>query len=178
MSQDLDALRFPVGRPELPKEATPEEREAMIQVLDELPRRLRDALDGLTEAQLDTPYRSDGWTVRQVVHHLPDSHLNAYVRFKLAVTEDDPVIRTYDEKAWAEQTEARTAHVEMSMVLLEGLHRRWVAWLRSLGPEAWSRTLRHPEAGPMNLTQLLALYAWHSRHHLAHITRLGEREGW
>lgn len=174
----MEQLRYPIGRPELSREATPEERERLIGVLADLPRMVRDALDGLTDEQLDTPYRPGGWTVRQVVHHLPDSHVNAYVRFKLAVTEDEPTIRPYDENAWAAEPEARQGAVEMSLVLLEGLHRRWTAWLRELAAEAWDRSLVHPESGPMNLVQLLRLYAWHSEHHLAHIDRLRDREGW
>lgn len=178
MPTDPEDLRFPVGRPDIEPPADAAAREPLLQVLDRLPMELRDAVDGLTDAQLDTPYRPGGWTVRQVVHHLPDSHLNAYVRCKLAVTEDNPTIRPYDEKAWAEQVEARTGPVGMSLVLLEGLHRRWVEWLRTLPEEAWSRTLVHPESGSLTVAGLLSLYAWHSRHHLAHITALREREGW
>ena len=178
MSDGMDALRFPVGSPHLRTSLSPEDRAAMLAVLDGLPRRVRDAVDGLTEEQLDTPYRPGGWTVRQVVHHLPDSHMNAYLRFKLAVTEDNPTIRPYDEKAWAREKDAREGSVGMSLALLEGLHRRWVAWLRTLPAEAWSRPLVHPDSGPLNLDQLLCLYDWHSRHHLAHITRLRERGGW
>lgn len=178
MNDALEALRFPIGRVETKSELTPAEREEMIRVLEELPARMREALDGLTDEQLDTPYRPEGWTLRQVVHHVPDSHVNSYVRFKLAVTEENPTIQLYDEKAWAEQAEAREGPVEMSLVLLEGLHRRWVAWLRSMPEEAWSRTVDHPEAGPLNLHQLLCIYEWHARHHLAHITATREREGW
>ena len=178
MSDELDALRFPLGRPHLREVLAPEERASMIRVLDELPLHLRDAVDGLTAEQLDTPYRPGGWTVRQVVHHLPDSHLNAYVRFKLAVTEDNPTIRPYDEQAWAREKDAREGPVGPSLILLEGLHRRWVAWLATLPEEAWSRPLRHPDSGSLNLNQLLCIYEWHSRHHLAHVTRLREREGW
>jgi hypothetical protein len=178
MNDPLETLRFPVGHPELRTELAPAEREEMIRVLEELPARMREALDGLTDEQLDTPYRPEGWTLRQVAHHVPDSHVNSYVRFKLAVTEENPTIQVYDEKAWAEQTEAREGPVEMSLVLLEGLHRRWVAWLRSLPEEAWSRPLTHPEVGPLNLSQLLCIYDWHSRHHLAHITTTRDREGW
>jgi len=178
MTDEMEALRYPVGRPELIPELSPVERERRIQLLEDLPRFVREAVDGLTAPHLDTPYRPGGWTVRQVVHHLPDSHVNAYVRFKLAVTEENPTIRPYDEKGWAEETDARSAPLEPSLVFLEGLHRRWVGWLRSLPGEAWDRTLRHPESGAMNLNELLCLYAWHSSHHLAHVTRLREREGW
>lgn len=178
MNDSLEVLRYPVGHAELRDGLTSAEREEMIRVLEELPARMREAIDGLTDEQLDTPYRPGGWTLRQVVHHLPDSHVNSYVRFKLAVTEDDPTIQLYDEKAWAEQTEAREGPVEMSLVLLEGLHRRWTAWLRTLPEEAWSRPLHHPEAGPLDLNRLLCIYEWHCRHHLAHITGTREREGW
>lgn len=178
MTDELESLRYPVGPPVLSDEARPEERERLIGTLSDLPMLLRDALDGLTDDQLDTAYRPDGWTVRQVVHHLADSHVNAYVRFKLAATEPEPKIRTYDEKAWAGQPEALRGSVEMSLVLLEGLHRRWTTALRELPADAWGRTLVHPDSGSMNLVQLLRLYAWHSEHHLAHITRLRDREAW
>lgn len=178
MTEEMERLRYPIGPPDLQPELSRDERERMLRTLEDLPRSVRDGVDGWTDPQLDTPYRPGGWTVRQVVHHLPDSHLNAYVRFKLAVTEENPTIRPYDEKAWAEQPDARTGAVESSLVLLEGLHRRWVAWLHLLPEAAWTRTLLHPESGSMNLNQLLCLYAWHSEHHLAHVTRLREREGW
>lgn len=178
MSQDQEDLRYPIGRPDLEAPVTPQDRAAMIKVLDELPLTLREAVDGLTDAQLDTPYRPGGWTVRQLVHHLPDSHANAYLRFKLALTEDAPTILTYDEKAWAELDEARTGPVGMSLILLEGLHRRWVASLRTLPEEAWDRTLVYPGGRTLTVAKLLTIYAWHSLHHVAHITRLREREGW
>lgn len=178
MSEEMETLRYPVGRPALTGDARPEERERLIGVLADLPMLLRDALDGLTDDHLDTAYRPDGWTVRQVVHHLADSHVNAYVRFKLAATEPEPTIRPYDENAWAREPEALQGSVEMSLVLLEGLHRRWTTALRELPADAWERTLLHPESGPMNLVQVLQLYAWHSKHHLAHITRLRDREAW
>lgn len=178
MTDELEALRYPVGRPELKENLTPGERAERIRVLATLPGALRAAVDGLSPAQLDTPYRPDGWTVRQVVHHLPDSHLNAYIRFKKALTEDHPTIQPYEEGAWAVQTEAREAPVEISLALLDGLHARWVAALEALPEAAWSRTFHHPEIGGLNLDQLLCMYDWHSRHHLAHVTALREREGW
>jgi len=133
---------------------------------------------GLTGAQLDTPYRPGGWTVRQVVHHVPDSHLNSYVRFRWALTEEEPDIKAYHEDRWAELADARTAPVEVSLALLDSLHARWVALLRSLNEQEWKRTFRHPQHGLITLEKNAALYAWHGRHHTAHITRLRERNGW
>jgi hypothetical protein len=132
---------------------------------------------GLSAQQLDTPYREGGWTVRQVVHHVPDSHLNSYIRFKLALTEEDPTIRPYMEDRWAELPEAKTAPIELSLSLLEDLHKRWMLMLRAIQPAEWKRTFRHPEIGPMTLEKNLALYAWHGRHHVAHVTALRERMG-
>jgi hypothetical protein len=139
---------------------------------------LRNAVSGLNEEQLDTPYRPDGWTVRQVVHHLADSHINSYVRFRLALTENQPTITVYDENAWANLPDARDSNVELSLALLEGLHRRWAVLLRSLTARDWQKTFRHPERGLMRLDVNACLYAWHSQHHLAHITGLRERNGW
>jgi uncharacterized damage-inducible protein DinB len=133
---------------------------------------------GLTDEQLDTPYRSGGWTVRQVVHHVPDSHLNSYVRFKLALTEDNPTIKPYEEGRWAELSDSNSTPVEVSLTLLESLHDRWVRLLRSLTPEQWKRTFRHPELGEMTLEKTLALYAWHGKHHVAHITELRKERSW
>lgn len=171
--------RYPVGRfrrPEAP--LTPEQRAEHIDQIAALPAELRRAVDGLTEAQLDTPYREGGWTVRQVVHHVPDSHMNAFVRFKLALTEDVPTIKPYDESRWAALGDVRDTPPEISLDLLEALHWRWVALLRGLGPDDFGRRLNHPENGVMSLDQVLALYSWHGRHHTAHVTALREREGW
>jgi hypothetical protein len=170
--------RFPVGRFAPPVTITPADRERFLGEIEEAPARLRAAASGLTEVQLDTPYRDGGWTVRQVVHHVPDSHLNSYMRFRLALTEEEPTIRPYLEDRWAELTDARTAPVEVSLALLESLHRRWVLLLRSLTPEQWTLRFRHPELGVVPLDRNLALYAWHGRHHTAHITSLRERKGW
>lgn len=178
MTEDLDRLRYPLGQPVLRSELTREERRGLIDSMDEFPTLIRDALDGLIDAQLDTPYRPGGWSVRQVVHHLADSHVNGYIRFKKAVTEREPVVALYDQPGWAEQPDARAGSVGMSLVLLEGLHRRWVAWMESAEEADWSRTVVHPEKGRMNLNQLLCLYEWHCRHHVAHITELRGREGW
>ncbi|HLA76252.1 MAG TPA: bacillithiol transferase BstA [Vicinamibacteria bacterium] len=174
----MSDLRYPVGKFVAPAAVTADERAAFTLQIEELPARLRAAVSGLTEPQLDTPYRPEGWRVRQVVHHLADSHLNALVRFKLALTEDEPAIKTYAEARWAELPDARSAPVEWSLALLESLHQRWVLLLRGLSEEQWSRAFRHPDHGRVGLERTLALYAWHGRHHLAHITSLREREGW
>jgi uncharacterized damage-inducible protein DinB len=140
---------------------------------------LRAAVTGLTDAQLDTPYRPGGWTVRQVVHHVPDSHMNAYTRFKLALTEDVPTIKPYDEAKWAELDDSKSKMVEHSLALLEALHARWVFLLERLKPADFDRKLNHPEwDAPMTLDMLLALYAWHGKHHVAHVTELRKRSGW
>ena len=178
MSETERSLQYPIGALESDASLDEAGRERHLRSIETLPERLRQAVDGLDDDQLDTPYRPGGWTVRQVVHHLVDSHVNAYVRFKLAATESEPTIRVYDEKAWARESEAATAPVGLSLDLLEALHRRWVVWMRDLPEDAWSRGLRHPESGPMNLSQLLSVYGWHSEHHLAHVLRVREREGW
>lgn len=174
----MDDLRYPVGRYERPESSTPEQRAAWIRTVAELPARIRAAVTGLDDARLDTPYREGGWTVRQVVHHVPDSHMNAYVRFKLALTEDSPVIRPYQEGDWARLPDSIDTPPEVSLTLLDALHDRWVRLMRALTDEQWARTYRHPEMGAMRLDQVLALYAWHSLHHVAHITNLRRREGW
>ncbi|HEX8693012.1 MAG TPA: bacillithiol transferase BstA [Longimicrobium sp.] len=173
-----DDLRYPVGRFDAAEEVTPERRRECIEQLAEAPARLREAVAGLGDERLDTPYREGGWTVRQVLHHVPDSHLNAYVRMKLALTEDSPAIKTYDEARWAELADSRDTPPEVSLALLDALHRRWLVLLRSLGDADWAKTFRHPEWGEISLERTLALYAWHARHHVAHITRLRERMGW
>jgi uncharacterized damage-inducible protein DinB len=170
--------RYPIGRFRPPTAMTPELRAELIAQIEEAPKRLREAVHGLGREQLLTPYRDGGWTVAQVVHHLPDSHLNAYCRFRLALTEDDPTIRPYDEVRWAELPDALSPDIEMSLLLLEALHGRWVSLLRQIPSEAWARPFQHPERGPMTLDRNLALYAWHGRHHVAHIVRLREERGW
>ncbi len=175
-----DDLRYPVGRFVAPASVRASDRAGFIATLEELPARMRAAVAGLDEAQLDTPYRPEGWTVRQVVHHVPDSHMNAYMRFRLALTEENPVIRPYYEARWAELPDARSGPVAMSLNLLEAVHVRWVMLLRAMGDDDFVRTYRHPEqpGRSIPLSEVLAMYAWHSRHHLAHITRLRERMGW
>jgi len=158
--------------------ASEAERQQWLAEIEAAPARLRAAVAGLTEAQLDTPYRPGGWTVRQVVHHLADSHLNSYIRFRLAVTEDEPPIKTYEEKLWANLSDARTAPTEISLTLLDTLHQRWIMLLRSLKPQDFARAFKHPELGRVTLEKSLALYAWHGKHHVAHITALRQRSGW
>jgi hypothetical protein len=171
-------LSYPIGRFAYAGETTAQERGAYIARIENTPARLRAAVEGLTAAQLDTEYRPAGWTVRQVVHHVPDSHLNSYCRFRLALTEENPAIKGYDEKLWAELTDARTAPVEVSLAFLEALHRRWVLLLRSMSPADFARTFLHSELGLVSLDRNLALYAWHGDHHVAHITSLRARMGW
>jgi uncharacterized damage-inducible protein DinB len=173
-------LRYPVGKFHRPVDGlTDTQRHEFIEQIAAAPERLREAVKGLKAEQMDTPYRPGGWTVRQVVHHVPDSHMNAYVRFKLGLTEDLPVIKPYDEAKWAELGDVRTAAIEPSLALLENLHTRWVLLLRTLGPAEWSRQFRHPDWDrPLSLDDALALYAWHGRHHVEHITELRRREGW
>ena len=172
--------RYPIGPFQRPKTPlTPAERAAGIGKIAALPGEFRVAVQGLSPAQLDTPYRDGGWTVRQVVHHVPDSHLNAYVRFKLALTEDDPAIKPYDEKRWAETPEVAATPVEVSLALVDALHQRWVTLLRAMAPADFARTVQHPEwKRPPSLDDFLAMYAWHGRHHTAHITTLREARQW
>jgi len=172
-----EELRYPIGKYRPPAENTPAARAAQIDTLRQLPERLRAAVAGLDDAQLDTPYREGGWTVRQVVHHIADSHANSYVRFKLALTEDWPTIKPYDEAAWARLADSSDA-IEPSLVFITGLHQRMVALLESMTEEDFARGFNHPERGRMTLAANLALYDWHSRHHTAHIANLRARKGW
>lgn len=174
----MEDLRFPVGKFHYEGTPSDQQKQTFLQEVEQTPAKLRAAVKGLSDSQLDTPYRPDGWTVRQVVHHVPDSHLNAYVRFKLGLTEDDPTIKPYAEDRWAELSDTKATPIEVSLTLLDSLHDRWVRLLRSLTPEQWKRTFRHPEMGPMTLEKTLALYAWHGRHHAAHVTELRKRMSW
>ncbi len=174
----MSDLAYPIGKFVWGGPGSAADRARRIAEIAAAPAALRAAVAGLSEAQLETPYRPGGWTVRQVAHHVPDSHLNAYVRFKLAVTEDTPTIKPYDEAAWAELADVRAVPVATSLALLEAVHERWVAFLRSLGETDWARTFKHPELGVVPLEKNLALYAWHGRHHVAHVTALRERMGW
>jgi uncharacterized damage-inducible protein DinB len=174
----MDDLRYPIGKFSYDGAPTEAQRKSLLDDIAAAPANLRTSVQGLSDRQLDTPYRPEGWTVRQVVHHVPDSHLNSYVRFKLALTEDEPTIKPYAEDRWAELADTKATPVEVSLSLLDSLHDRWVRLLRSLTAEDWKRTFRHPDLGPMSLEKTLALYAWHGRHHVAHITELRKRMSW
>ena len=171
-------LRYPVGKFEPEPELSDTSRQNLIRQITEAPARLREAVKGLTEEQLDTPYRPGGWTVRQVVHHIPDSHMNAYIRFKLAMTEEQPPVKPYREALWAELVDGKSSPIEPSLTLLESLHQRWTVFLRSMATVDFARTVNHPENGIMTLDRILQLYAWHGRHHVAHITSLRDRMNW
>ena len=174
--------RFPLGKFHYHEPQTSEERGEQrrlhIESIAELPREFRRAVEDLTEAQLDTPYRDGGWTIRQLIHHVPDSHMNAYVRFKMALTENDPVIKTYEEQLWAELPDTRETATDVSLVMLRALHTRWVVLLRSMTDEDFAKRYVHPQMGPVTLEKALALYAWHGPHHTAHVTELRKRMGW
>ncbi len=170
--------QYPIGKYKWEGPLTPEVRNRLIEDIAATPSQLRAAVAGLTPAQLDTPYRLGGWTVRQVVHHIPDSHLNAYIRYKLALTEQTPTIKPYHEELWAELFDAKNAPVEVSLSLLDGLHQRWVLLLRSLGPNEMAKKFMHPELGVLTLDHYLSSYAWHGKHHVAQIMTLRKRMGW
>ncbi|MGD1024650.1 MAG: YfiT family bacillithiol transferase [Candidatus Sulfotelmatobacter sp.] len=171
-------LRYPIGKFHYEGTPTEDQKHKYLADIEQAPAHLRAAVKGLSDQQLDTPYRPEGWTVRQLTHHVPDSHLNAYIRFKLALTEDEPTIKPYAEDRWAKLADTGTTPVEVSLTMMDSLHARWIRLLRSLKPEEWKRTFRHPELGLMPLEKNLALYAWHGRHHVAHITGLRQRNGW
>jgi uncharacterized damage-inducible protein DinB len=174
-SAALEELRYPIGR--FAPSGVTSTRSEQIETLRQLPARLRAALHDLSDARLDTPYREGGWTVRQLVHHIADSHANSYIRVKLALTEDNPAIKSYEEAAWAALPDSRLP-IDSSLAITDGIHARFVALLESLSEAGFERTFQHPERGPMTVAANLALYEWHSQHHLAHITRLRERMGW
>jgi len=171
-------LSHPIGRFDFKAAVPADSRPRLIDDIAATPALLRQAVEGLDDSQLDTPYRPGGWTVRQVVHHLPDSHMNSYVRFRLALTESEPTIKPYDETRWAELHDARTLPPEPSLALLENLHARWVELLRNMTDSDFERTFRHPEIGLVRLDTNLALYSWHGKHHTAHINGLRQRMGW
>lgn len=174
----MEELRYPVGRFSPRAPLTAADRRGFIEEIRRGPAALREALRGLDDAQLDTPYREGGWTLRQVAHHVPDSHLNAYLRFRWVLTEEEPTIKTYDEAAWARLPDVATTPVELSLALLDALHARWVSCLEAIRDGDWARTFRHPELGVLDLDTLLQIYAWHGRHHVAHVTSLRRRMGW
>jgi hypothetical protein len=169
--------RFPIGKYSRSSANLTDHRDS-IATLAALPEKLRSAAEGLSDAQLDTLYREGGWTVRQLVHHVADSHMNAYIRIRLALTEDWPAITAYNEKAWAELPDARTAPVQVSLDLIQALHDRWTLLLRSLTDEQWQRGYTHPVNGRQTIAEAVALYDWHSRHHVAHIEELRKSRGW
>ena len=178
MSDDLEKLRYPIGRFEPPSRIDRDQIGRWISDIEALPADLRRTVRGLTDTQLNTPYRPGGWTIRQVIHHLPDSHINSFIRFKLALTENRPEIKPYFEDRWAELPDYSMTPVSASLDLLEGLHQRWVALLRSLTRQDLERTFIHPESGLVKLPETIGSYAWHGRHHLAHIREAIRREGW
>jgi uncharacterized damage-inducible protein DinB len=170
--------RYPIGDFAMPGQVTAARRQQAIEEIATTPSKMRAAVKGLSEAQLDTPYREGGWTVRQVVHHVPDSHLNAYLRLKLALTENRPTIKPYDEAAWAELADSKSTPIEVSQMLLDSVHIRFVQLWRSLKPEHFARTFVHPDHGERTVDWLLFLYEWHGKHHTAHITELRKQKGW
>jgi len=170
--------RYPIGKFEMPAQVSPARRQQAMDEIASTPAKLCAAVKGLNDAQLDTPYRQGGWTVRQLVHHVPDSHLNAYVRLKLALTEDSPTIKPYDEAAWAKLADSNSTPIEVSLRLMDSVHDRWVRIWRSLKPEQFARKLVHPENGERTVDWLLFLYEWHGKHHTAHITELRKQKGW
>jgi uncharacterized damage-inducible protein DinB len=171
-------LSYPIGKFSFPQSSTAKKRQQWIRDTGATPALLEAAVSGLSETQLDSPYRPGGWTVRQVVHHVPESHMNSYIRFKLALTEDVPVIKPSDEALWAKLPDIAAAPIGASLALLEALHLRWLALLNGMSDSDFNRAFRHPESGLVRLDQNLALYAWHGQHHVAHITSLRERMGW
>jgi uncharacterized damage-inducible protein DinB len=174
----MSDLRYPVGESVARATITQTERQELIASLDATPARLREAIANLTAEQLETPYRPDGWTVRQTVHHVADSHINAYVRFRLGLTEELPVVKPYDENRWAQLEDGCHADPGISLRLLDAVHQRWTILLRSLPSAEFAKMLRHPESGVMSLDDVLQSYEWHGRHHVAHITSLRQRMGW
>jgi hypothetical protein len=175
----MDSVRYPVGDFEIDPQVTPAKRRQWLRQMAEMPRALGAAVAGLDERQLGTPYREGGWTPRQVVHHLADAHVNGFVRFKLALTEDQPKVKTYEEDLWAQTADGRDAPVEMSLRLLAALHQRWTILLESLPEERFGRdAFSHPQRGFMTIDKAIQLYAWHGLHHAAHITGLRARMGW
>jgi len=176
---NLEKLKYPIGKFVIPELITPNDRTDYIKDLEMLPQQIKNVVEGLDDRQLDTPYRPEGWTIRQVVHHLPDSHLNSYIRYKWTLTEDQPLIKAYNQKEWALLPDGKSAPIDISLSLLESLHTRWVWLLRSITDEQWKRCFEHPETGKLvRLDVNLSLYSWHGHHHLSHIQSLITRENW
>lgn len=176
---ELEALQYPIGRFEPSDSYPPEDVRTNIQIISALPSKFINLLGGWTEEQYDTRYRPDSWTVRQLIHHVADSHINAYVRFRLALTEDNPTIKPYKEDRWAELPDAKTAQVDLSLQLMKNVHLRWVLLMNSMDAADLARTYTHPDTGrSIRLDEVIALYAWHSEHHYQHAFTLAEREGW
>jgi DinB superfamily len=178
MEYPMTDPRYPIGKFIFSDPPDQAQREKLIDDIEQAPNKLRAAVQGLSDQQFNTPYRDGGWTVRQVVHHVPESHMNAYIRFKLALTEDRPMIKPYMEDRWAQLSDVQSTPPHVSLALLDCLHARWVPLLRTLKPDDWKREFQHPELGAVSLGNNLALYAWHGRHHVAHITELRKRMGW
>ncbi len=172
----MNDLRYPVGKFSFDPSVTAQKRQAWVRQIADAPRAIRAAVAGLADRQFDTPYRPDGWTIRQVVHHVPDSHLNAYCRFKFGLTEDEPTVKPYDEGAWALVADTARTPPDVSLALLDALHQRWVVLLESMTESQFARTVRHPEHGTISLDWMLQMYAWHGLHHAGHISGVRERE--
>lgn len=177
-ASSLESLQYPIGKFHAPATFSQEQRNEWIEAISHLPANLSAVVQGLNDLQLNTPYRPEGWTVRQVVHHVADSHMNSVIRFRLALTEDMPLIKAYDETLWAQLPDAASLPPQVSLDLLDGLHRRWTALLVQMTPADFERRLRHPESGESSLNRMLALYAWHGQHHVAHIAKLRDRMNW
>lgn len=176
---NIELLKYPIGKFQKPASLTQKDRKELIKSIRKLPKRLSKTVDGLSEEQLNTPYRPGGWTVAQVVHHLTDSHVNSYIRFKWALTEDTPMIKAYDENLWSESPDAMSSDISSSLQLLKGLHKRWTLVLTNMTEQDYARELSHPEwSSNLTLDTMLALYGWHCDHHLAHVRELVKREGW
>jgi hypothetical protein len=179
MEQDIEKLKYPIGPYQKPDNYTPELISDSIAILTALPSWMDVCIENLDEHQLHTPYREGGWTIQQVVHHVADSHMNAYIRLKLALTENNPTIKPYDESAWAKLIDTDIVPVNISVTLLHSMHRRWVAVLKNMQPKDWERTYYHPEhQRNFPIWEMTAMYAWHSKHHTAHITSLRQRMNW
>jgi hypothetical protein len=176
---DIQNLKYPIGKLDKDQKYTVKNRKKWIKTIKKLPKRLKKVVTKLDDSQLNTPYRPEGWTVRQVVHHLADSHVNSYIRFRWTLTEDSPMIKAYDEKSWAELPDAKNSDIDASLLMLSAIHKRWGRLLESMSNEDFARELGHPEWDKsLSLNFMCSLYAWHCEHHLAHITELIKREGW